>query len=54
MREILISLATGLLAGIVFAGLKLPIPAPSTLAGVAGIIGLFLGYTAMKLFTGNK
>lgn len=43
MIEVLLSLITGLAVGALFALLKLPIPAPPTLAGVAGILGLFLG-----------
>lgn len=44
MREILLTTATGFIVGLVFARLSLPIPAPPTLAGVMGIVGLFLGY----------
>ncbi|MFZ5596734.1 MAG: XapX domain-containing protein [Bacillota bacterium] len=55
MKEILVSMITGLTAGVLFAVLKLPVPAPSTLAGVAGILGLFLGYMiAVKLGWGGK
>jgi XapX domain-containing protein len=43
MMEVVLSLLTGLAVGALFALLKLPIPAPPTLAGVAGILGLFLG-----------
>lgn len=38
------ALVTGTIVGILFTLLKLPIPAPPQLAGVAGIIGIFLGY----------
>lgn len=44
MREILLSTVTGLGCGIIFAAFKLPVPAPPMFAGVAGIIGLWLGY----------
>ena len=44
MREIILAVFTGFLVGMIFAKLKLPIPAPPTLAGVLGIVGLFLGY----------
>lgn len=55
MKEILFSLGTGALVGVLFAAVKLPVPAPPTLAGVAGILGLFLGYTAaVKLGLGGK
>lgn len=44
MREVCLAVLAGFLVGIVFAKLKLPIPAPPTIAGVMGIVGLFLGY----------
>ncbi|HHW09388.1 MAG TPA: XapX domain-containing protein [Firmicutes bacterium] len=48
MRDLLVSMAVGGAVGIVFAVLRLPVPAPSTLAGVAGILGLFLGYKLVQ------
>ncbi|MFB6104962.1 MAG: XapX domain-containing protein [Halobacteriaceae archaeon] len=39
-----LSLLTGLLVGGLFAFFKVPIPAPPNLAGVMGIVGIFLGY----------
>jgi XapX domain-containing protein len=44
MKDIVLSIVTGFAAGVVFAMLKLPVPAPPVFAGVAGIIGLWLGY----------
>lgn len=44
MREVVLSIVTGFLVGMVFARFRLPVPAPPTLAGVMGIVGLFLGY----------
>lgn len=44
MQEILLSLLTGLIVGFIFAVIKLPIPAPPALAGVVGIVGIYLGY----------
>lgn len=44
MREVVLTTITGFFVGLLFARLKLPIPAPPTLAGVMGIVGLFLGY----------
>lgn len=41
---VILSLVTGLMTGIVFGILKLPIPAPINLAGIAGIFGIYLGY----------
>lgn len=45
---ILQALGVGLIAGIVFSFFKLPIPAPSALAGVVGIIGIYLGYQIIQ------
>lgn len=47
MKEIILSLITGIIVGFLFALLKLPIPAPPALAGVTGIVGVYLGF---KLF----
>ncbi len=43
MTEVLISLATGAFVGILFSVLKLPLPAPPVLSGIAGIFGIYLG-----------
>jgi XapX domain-containing protein len=45
MKEILFSTLTGFGCGVVFAAFKLPVPAPPVFAGVAGIIGLWIGFT---------
>ena len=39
-----LALLTGLLTGALFRFLQIPIPAPPNLAGVMGIVGIFLGY----------
>ncbi|MFD2922904.1 XapX domain-containing protein [Halobacillus naozhouensis] len=44
MKEIILALLTGFIVGIVFAAVKLPIPAPPAAAGVFGIIGIYLGF----------
>ena len=44
MKEIIYVTVTGLSCGAVFALLKLPIPAPPTIAGIMGIVGIFVGY----------
>ncbi len=44
MREVVLTTLTGFVVGLIFARLKLPIPAPPGLAGVMGIVGIFLGY----------
>lgn len=50
MQEILLSILTGAGAGIIFALFKLPVPAPPVFAGVAGIIGLWAGYSLVSKF----
>tara|TARA_B100000676_G_C17782237_1_gene682540 strand:+ start:332 stop:493 length:162 start_codon:yes stop_codon:yes gene_type:complete len=50
MKHIFLSFTTGLMFGAIFAFLKLPIPAPNTLAGVLGIVGIFMGYMAVQHF----
>lgn len=42
------ALLTGISVGVVFALLRLPIPAPQVFAGISGIIGIWLGYTIIK------
>ncbi|WP_066176063.1 XapX domain-containing protein [Bacillus marinisedimentorum] len=44
MKEILLALLTGLIVGFIFALFKLPIPAPPAIAGVAGIVGIYIGF----------
>ena len=43
MSEILLALATGAFVGLLFSVLKLPIPAPPVISGIAGITGIYLG-----------
>jgi len=43
MTEVLLSLATGALVGIIFSVLKLPLPAPPVISGIAGIAGIYIG-----------
>ncbi|MDL4841216.1 DUF1427 family protein [Aquibacillus rhizosphaerae] len=43
MKELFLSLLAGLVIGVVFKLLKLPLPAPPVLAGVLGIVGVFSG-----------
>ena len=47
-KDLAYALVTGLVAGFAFAKLKLPIPAPPSLAGILGIVGIFLGYLLAK------
>lgn len=48
MKEVLLSILTGGIAGVVFALFKLPVPAPPVFAGVAGIVGLWAGYSIIN------
>jgi len=51
MIEILVSLGGGLAVGAFFSVIGAAVPAPPTIAGVAGILGITLGYilvTAIK------
>jgi XapX domain-containing protein len=50
MKEIIFSVLTGFGCGVIFAAFKLPVPAPPVFAGVAGIIGLWLGYDVITRF----
>ena len=48
MREILYTTLVGIAVGGVFSVFKLPIPAPPALAGLMGIVGLWIGYGIVK------
>lgn len=43
MQEVLLALLAGLVVGLTFAFLKLPLPAPPVLSGIMGIVGVYLG-----------
>ncbi len=53
MKDIFMAFLTGLITGAIFSLIKLPIPAPPTLAGVMGIVGIFVGYIIVKHLTGR-
>lgn len=46
MKTVILAVVTGFLVGFIFALFKLPIPAPPALAGIAGIVGIYLGFKA--------
>ncbi|WP_281889340.1 DUF1427 family protein [Paenibacillus sp. YYML68] len=49
--QTLLSLGTGLIVGLLFAFLRLPVPAPPAIPAVFGIFGITLGYLLyQKLF----
>ena len=47
---VVLSLLTGLLTGALFRLLHIPIPAPPNIAGIMGIVGIFLGYALIEHF----
>lgn len=49
MQEIFMSLLAGFIVGLIFAFLRLPIPAPPVFSGLMGIAGIFLGYKVFQL-----
>ena len=46
--QIVLALLTGLIAGAAFAAIEVPIPAPPSLPGVMGIVGIYLGYKGIN------
>ncbi len=44
MNQIILASLSGLIVGGLFSFLNLPIPAPPTLSGVMGIIGIYIGF----------
>lgn len=46
------SLIGGIVVGGLFAALKFPVPAPPTLAGVGGVVGISLGFVAISKIMG--
>jgi XapX domain-containing protein len=43
MKEALLALVAGILVGMLFKWIRLPLPAPPVLSGVLGIVGIYLG-----------
>jgi len=48
MNEAILSLFVGVIVGVIFGALDLPIPAPPVLSGVMGIVGIFGGYRLIE------
>lgn len=46
----LLALGTGLLVGVLFTFLRLPIPAPASLAGILGAVGCYAGSVLVTYF----
>ncbi len=49
MKDILVPLGVGLLIGIIFRLLKLPVPVPHGWGGLLGLIGMFIGSELMPI-----
>ena len=45
-----LAFVTGLLAGALFAFLEVPIPAPPTISGVLGIVGIYAGFKLVRFW----
>ncbi|WP_066316569.1 XapX domain-containing protein [Bacillus sp. FJAT-29814] len=43
MKEVLLALVAGLVVGMVFRFLKLPLPAPPVFSAVMGVFGVYFG-----------
>lgn len=54
MTPALLALLAGAIAGALFAVVRLPIPAPPTIAGLLGIVGLWAGYALVQALTGGQ
>lgn len=50
MNEMVLATLTGVAVGVFFSLLKLPLPAPPALAGVLGIVGIYLGHLLVGYF----
>lgn len=50
VHEIIMSLIAGLIVGVVFTLIKLPIPAPPVFSAICGIIGVWGGMKLVQLF----
>jgi len=48
MIELLMALVTGMVVGIIFSFMKLPMPAPPVLSGIVGIFGIYAGSIAYQ------
>ncbi|WP_037026937.1 XapX domain-containing protein [Psychromonas aquimarina] len=53
MHEIFKALFAGLVVGLLFAFLRLPIPAPPVLSGIMGIVGVYLGGMLFQKYISN-
>lgn len=45
---VVLATLTGAVTGAFFRFLQIPVPAPPTVSGVMGIVGIFLGYAVVR------
>jgi len=48
VSQLALALLAGILAGALFSFIQIPIPAPPNLAGILGIVGIFVGYRLVQ------
>lgn len=46
--QLILALLTGIFVGALFRIVEVPIPAPPSLSGILGIVGIFVGYKLME------
>lgn len=51
MKEIMLALLAGLIVGVIFKFLKLPLPAPPVFSAVVGVFGVYFGGIVVEWFT---
>jgi XapX domain-containing protein len=51
MMQNILAVGAGLSVGVLFAWLKLPLPAPPTLTGILGAFGVFMGSVLFRMLT---
>jgi XapX domain-containing protein len=51
MVVMLIALLVGIVIGVIFKSMKLPVPVPHDFAGIVGLIGMFAGSALVDLIT---
>jgi len=51
MKEVLLALVAGLIVGMLFKFLKLPLPAPPVFSAVVGVFGVYFGGIVLDWIT---
>jgi XapX domain-containing protein len=46
--RVFLALVAGATTGALFAYLRVPVPAPPTVAGIMGIVGIYIGYRVVN------